>query len=149
MLRQKCSVQSRPAEQPHGAFAQVEVASQYCLDVASVVSLFHRVVQLDNTAKLITAAIVSVGQDELRVVLNGHGFRLRLRASPDCEPEHKKPGKWPNATKVRHMSLNSTELGRFWPKIGVLKGRGAQKQGSTICNIQVLSAFAWADYRPE
>jgi hypothetical protein len=95
------------------------------------------VVQLDNAAELITVAIISVGQDELRVVLNGHGFRLRLRATPDCEPEHKKPGKQPNAPKVGHMSLNSTEFGRFWPKIEGLQGRGAQKQGRTICNIQV------------
>ena len=82
-------MQSRPAEQPHGALAQVEVASQYCLDVTPVVSLFHRLVQLDNTAEFITAAIVSVGQDKLRVVLDGHGLRLRLRPVTDCEPEHK------------------------------------------------------------
>jgi hypothetical protein len=49
------------------------------------------VIQLDDTAELITTAILCVGQNELRVILGGHVTNLRLGVVVDCEPEHNSP----------------------------------------------------------
>jgi len=73
------SMQSGPADQLHRTLLQVKVLGQYCFDIVPVGVLSHWAVQLDDPTKLITAAILCVSKDELRVVLGSHGFTLRLR----------------------------------------------------------------------
>jgi len=85
------SVQSRPADQFHSLSLQVKVAGQNGFDVTRIRALLHWVVQLDDTAELITSTILCVGQNELRVILGGHVTNLRLRVVVDCEPEHNFP----------------------------------------------------------
>ena len=58
-------------------------------DVARIGALGHRRIQLHHAAEFVAVTILRVGQDELRVVLCGHGFNLPSEAAADCEPEHK------------------------------------------------------------
>ena len=85
------SVQSCPADQFHSVLLQVEIAGQNGFDVGGVGTLLHGSVQFYYTAKLIAATIICVGQNELRVVLRGHGLNLRDEAPGICEPRHKLP----------------------------------------------------------
>ena len=73
MQRQKNSVQSRPAYELYGTLTQVEITSQYGLNVTRVGVTIHRLVELNHAAEFVAAVVVSVGQYELRVVLCGHG----------------------------------------------------------------------------
>ena len=82
-------MQPGPANELHFITVQVKIAGQCGLDVAAVGVAFHRLTQLDYTTEFITSAITCVGQYELRVVLCGHGFRLRLHPLFDCELQHK------------------------------------------------------------
>ena len=125
--RQKCLVQSRPADQPDCALLQVKVAGKNCFDVLSVGALLHWIIQFYDAAELIAVAIFSVGQDELRVVLGGHEFTVRLPRYPDCELEHKKLRKGPKWPKTGHRSPNLPAWGLFRRKIRNLQGHGAQK----------------------
>jgi len=93
-------VQSGPADQFDGASAQVKITGQDCFNVLLVGGLLHRVVQLNDPAEFIAAAIFSVGKNELRVVLSGHEFRLRLHWHHNCEPEHKKLAKTPESPGI-------------------------------------------------
>ncbi len=71
------SVQSGPADELYSAPPQVEILGQNGLNVLALSGLIHCFAELNNAAKLVAVAILRVGQDELRVVLSGHGFRLR------------------------------------------------------------------------
>ena len=79
-------MQSGPANQLYRAALQVEILGQYGLDVLGLSAVIHRFAELDYAAELITTAILRVGQDELRVVLSGHGSRLRPVPARNCEP---------------------------------------------------------------
>jgi hypothetical protein len=70
-------VQSRPANELYSAPSQVKILGQNGLYVLGLSGLVHCFAELNNAAKLVAVAILRVGQDELRVVLSGHGFRLR------------------------------------------------------------------------
>ena len=70
-------MQSGPADELYSAPPQVEILGQNGLNVLVLSGLIHCFAELDNAAKLVAVAILRVGQDELRVVLSGHGFRLR------------------------------------------------------------------------
>lgn len=85
------SVQSCPADQFHSVLLQVKIAGQNGFDVSGVGTLFHRSVQFNYTAELVAAAVISVGQYELRVILRGHGANLRDGGPGICEPQHKSP----------------------------------------------------------
>jgi hypothetical protein len=85
------------------------------------------VVQLNDAAEFITAAIVSVGQNELRVVLCGHDVRLRLVANMNCEPRHKNRASKLKSARIGGMSLKFAVLSGWKRKITVYQGRGAQK----------------------
>ncbi len=85
------SVQSRPADQFHSVPLQVKISGQNGFDVARVRTVLHRVIQLDHAAEFVTAAILCIGQYELRVVLGGHVTNLRLETVINCAPEHKFP----------------------------------------------------------
>ena len=69
-------MQPRPAHQLDRALLQIEIFCQYCLDVRNVRVLVHRAAKLDYPAELVAAAIIRVGQSELRVVLSGHGAQI-------------------------------------------------------------------------
>jgi hypothetical protein len=85
------SVQSGPADQFHRRLLQVKIAGQYGLDITRIRGLLHRAVQLNNAAEFVATAIIGVRQNELGVVLRGHGPNLRRTRPLDCEPEHKFP----------------------------------------------------------
>jgi hypothetical protein len=70
-------VQSGPANELYRAAPQVKILGQYGLYVLGLSGLIHCFAELNDAAKLVAAAILRVGQDKLRVVLSGHGFRLR------------------------------------------------------------------------
>ena len=72
---------------------QIEIPGQCGLDVACLGVVVHRLTQLDHTTEFITAAILRVGQNELCVVLRGHGIRLRASLADDCEVKHKIPNR--------------------------------------------------------
>jgi len=78
-------VQSGPANELYRATPQVKILGQYGLNVLALSGLIHCFAELNDAAKLVAVAILRVGQDELRVVLSGHGFRLRPVIRPDCE----------------------------------------------------------------
>ena len=78
-----------PANEFYFVAVQVEILGQYGLNVALVGFAVHGLAQLDYSAKFVAAAILRVSQNELRVVLGRHGFRLRERRAIDCELEHK------------------------------------------------------------
>ena len=65
---------------------QVEILGQYGLYVLGLSGVIHRLAELNYAAELVSAAILRVGKDELRVVLSGHGLRLRLVPTCNCEP---------------------------------------------------------------
>ncbi len=94
------SVQSCPADQFHSVLLQVEIAGQNGFYVGGVGTLLHRSVQFYYTAKLIAAAIICVGQYELRVILRGHEVNLRDGTPGICEPQHKLPD--PGGRIVKH-----------------------------------------------
>lgn len=79
-------MQSGPANEFHCASLQVEILGQYGLNILGLSGVIHRFAELNDAAKLIAAAVLRVGQDELRVVLSGHGYRLRPEWPDDCEP---------------------------------------------------------------
>ncbi len=79
------SVQSGPANELYSALSQVEILGQNGLYVLALSGLVHCFAELNDAAKLVAVAILRVGQDELRVVLSGHGFRLRPASCVDCE----------------------------------------------------------------
>ena len=66
-------VQSRPADQFYSTLLQVKVAGQDGFDVAFVRIMFHRLIQLYDTAEFVAVAILRVGKNELCVVLCRHG----------------------------------------------------------------------------
>ena len=73
-------VQSGPANELYRAPPQVKILGQYGLYVLGLSGLIHCFAELNDAAKLVAVAILRVGQDKLRVVLSGHGFRLRPAA---------------------------------------------------------------------
>ncbi len=79
-------MQSGPADELHSAPLQVEILGQYGLYVLGLSGMIHRLAELNDAAKLVAVAILRVGQDKLRVILSGHGFRLRAERQNDCEP---------------------------------------------------------------
>ena len=72
------SVQSGPAHELYCAALQVKILGQYGLNVRVLSRLVHWFTEFDHTTEFVVAAILRVGQYELRVVLSGHGLRLRL-----------------------------------------------------------------------
>lgn len=79
-------MQSGPAEKLYSAPPQVEILGQNGLYVLGLSGFIHCFAELNYAAKLVAIAILRVGQEELRVVLSGHGFRLRAATCVDCEP---------------------------------------------------------------
>jgi hypothetical protein len=89
-------------------------------------------IQLNNTAELVTVTIFGIGQYKLRVVLRGHGERLPRPGRGICEPQHKSPQSESESAKRRPESQTSPGLracrvslaarqqrpvpGKKWPK---------------------------------
>ncbi len=103
-------VESRPADQSHSTLLKVKIAGQNRLDVALVRIVFHGLIQLNNTAELVTVTIFGIGQYELRVVLRGHGERLPRPGPGICEPQHKSPQSEAESAKKRPESQTSPDL---------------------------------------
>ena len=82
-------MQSGPAQKLYGTSLEVKILGQYGLNVLILSRLVHWFTEFNYTTKFVVAAILRVGQNELRVVLGGHGVRLRLEICVDCEPDHK------------------------------------------------------------
>jgi hypothetical protein len=70
------SVQSGPAHKLDSAFLQVEILCQHGLDVVNVGISVHWAAQFHHPTEFIAAAILRVSQQELRVVLGGHGLKI-------------------------------------------------------------------------
>ena len=82
-------MQPGPADEFHVVPVQVEIAGQYGLDVTSVRLAVHWLAELDDAAEFTATLVIGIRQDELRVVLGGHGIKVPARIGDDCEPNHK------------------------------------------------------------
>lgn len=89
MLTPEKLMQTGPAKQLDRILLKVEIGGQYGLDIALVLIVFHRTIQLHNTTEFVAASVVGISQNELRVVFRGHGLNLRAYVRPICEPDHK------------------------------------------------------------
>jgi hypothetical protein len=82
--------------------------------------------QLDNTAEFVAAAILRVGQDELRVVLYGHGSRLPPGPPCDCETKHKMPDSRIFSTACCGAAYYASHKCLSGRRIRAFRGHGAQ-----------------------
>ena len=105
-------VQSRPTQQLYCAPLQVEILCQNCLDIRSIRVMGHGSIEFDYAAEFIAAAIIRIGQPELRVVLCRHGYRLRLPVTVICEPSHRKVQFGPRGP----LSLRNSDCGHNRPR---------------------------------
>lgn len=129
-------MQSRPADQFHSASLQVKIAGQNCLDVSLVGVLLHWLAQLNNAAELIAVTIMRIGEDELRVVLNGHVQRLALARLRICEPQHNFPTRARNWSKFAPGGKIMLENPAIRRRIPGLSGPRANICGPTLCKMR-------------
>jgi hypothetical protein len=77
-----------------------------------------------------------IGEDELRVVLNGHVQRLALTRPRICEPQHNFPTRarnWANFALSGKIMLENPPI---WRRIPGFSGPWAKLSGPTLCKMR-------------